>query len=57
MRRAIRARFSNGVFEPLEPTVHDFVTEGEEVTVTIETGPAAPSGDPLHATAGLARSD
>jgi predicted DNA-binding antitoxin AbrB/MazE fold protein len=52
MTRTIRARFSKGVFEPLEPTVTEIVNEGEEVTLTIDTGPATPSGDPLHETAG-----
>jgi predicted DNA-binding antitoxin AbrB/MazE fold protein len=51
MMRTIRARFSQGVFEPLEPAVTDLVKDGEEVTLTIETGPAS-SGDALRDTAG-----
>jgi hypothetical protein len=51
MARTIRARFSKGVFEPLEPTVGDLVSEGEEVMITIDIGPT-PAGDPVHATAG-----
>lgn len=51
MPRTIRARFSKGVFEPLEPTVGDLVNEGEEVVLTIDTGPTA-AGDPIHDTAG-----
>ena len=34
----IKARFSHGVFEPLEAAVGDLVKEGEEVTIVIETG-------------------
>lgn len=52
MTRTIRARFSKGVFEPLEPTVGELVRDGEEVTLTIDTGPLTPSGDPLNETAG-----
>lgn len=52
MVRTIRARFSEGVFKPLEPAVADVVTEGEEVMITISTSPAAPAGDPLRDTAG-----
>ena len=51
MTRTIRARFSRGVFEPLEPTPAELINEGDEVTLTIDTGPSA-SGDPLHETAG-----
>jgi predicted DNA-binding antitoxin AbrB/MazE fold protein len=52
MTRTIRARFSKGVFEPLEPAVGELINEGEEVTLTIETHAATPSGDPVHETAG-----
>jgi len=52
MTRTIKARFSRGVFEPLEPTVTEFVKDGEEVTLTIETSSAASSGDWLRETAG-----
>jgi predicted DNA-binding antitoxin AbrB/MazE fold protein len=51
MTRTIRARFSKGVFEPLEPTVGDLVSEGEEVMLIIDPGPA-PVGNPIHDTAG-----
>ena len=37
MTRMIKARFSHGVFEPLQPAVGDLVKEGEEVTIMIET--------------------
>lgn len=52
MARTIKARFSQGVFEPLEPAATDFVKDGEEVTLTIETGSAASSTDWLRETAG-----
>jgi len=52
MTRTIKARFSHGVFEPLEPAVGDLVKEGEEVTIMIETASATAAGDPLHETAG-----
>jgi hypothetical protein len=48
MTRTIRARFSKGVFEPLERTVGDL---GEEVMLTIDIGPTS-AGDPVHDTAG-----
>jgi hypothetical protein len=52
MVRTIRAKFSHGVFEPLEPAVTEMVGEGQEVLLTISTEPAAPAGDPLRDTAG-----
>ena len=52
MTRTIKARFSKGVFEPLEPAVAELVKEGEEVTITIETASTTSSGDPLRETAG-----
>ena len=52
MTRTIRARFTKCVFEPLEPTAGELVSEGEEVTLTIDTAPSTPSGDPLSETAG-----
>ena len=52
MMRMIKARFSHGVFEPLEPAVGDLVKEGEEVTIMIETASTTPAGDPLKETAG-----
>jgi predicted DNA-binding antitoxin AbrB/MazE fold protein len=51
MTRTIRARFSKGVFEPLESIVGDLVNEGEEVMLTIDTG-TTPPGDPIEDTAG-----
>jgi hypothetical protein len=38
------------VFEPLEPTVGDLVNEGEEVMLSIDTGPTS-AGDPIQDTA------
>ncbi len=52
MARTIKARFSHGVFEPLEPAVGELIKEGEEVTITIETASATSAGDPLRETAG-----
>ena len=51
MAWTIRAKFSRGVFEPLEPAVADRVSEGEEVLITIAMPPSA-TGDPLRDTAG-----
>lgn len=51
MARTIKARFSQGVFEPLEPAETGFVRDGEEVTLTIETGAPASSDDWLRETA------
>lgn len=55
MTRTIRARFSRGVFEPLDAATADLLKEGDEVTLTIDTGSTAPTGDPLHETAGAWR--
>ena len=55
MIRTIRARFSKGVFEPLEPAVAEIIKEGEEVTLTIESGVTPAPGDPLRETAGAWR--
>lgn len=52
MVRTIKAKFSKGVFEPLEPAIADTIREGEEVLITISTGPTAPTRDPLGETAG-----
>lgn len=49
--RTITARFSQGVFTPLETAVRDRVKEGEEVSITVATIPTAPK-NPLRATAG-----
>ncbi len=51
MVRTIRAKFSRGVFELLEPAAAEMVREGQEVLITISTEPAAPAGDPIHDTA------
>lgn len=51
MVRTIRAKFSRGVFEPLEPTAVEMVREGEEVLITISTEPAGLAGDPIRDTA------
>jgi hypothetical protein len=52
MTRRIKARFWQGVFEPLDPAAADFVKDGEEVTLTVETDLASPSVDVLRETAG-----
>jgi hypothetical protein len=52
MVRTIRAKFSRGVFEPLEPAVGEMVREGQEVLITISTEPATLAGDPIRDTAG-----
>jgi predicted DNA-binding antitoxin AbrB/MazE fold protein len=52
MVRTIRAKFSRGVFEPLEPAAAEMVREGEEVLITISTEPAVLAGDPIRDTAG-----
>jgi hypothetical protein len=52
MVRTIRAKFSRGVFEPLEPGVTEMVGEGEEVLITISTEPAPSAGDPFRDTEG-----
>lgn len=51
MVRTIKAKFSKGVFEPLEAEVVEMVGEGEEVLLTISTIPTAPAS-PLPDTAG-----
>ena len=52
MVRTIRAKFSRGVFEPLEPAVAGMVRERQEVLITISTESAALAGDPIRDTAG-----
>ena len=47
--KAIKARFSGGVLEPLEPLKLD---EGEEVTVTVATSKPKARPDWLERTAG-----
>jgi predicted DNA-binding antitoxin AbrB/MazE fold protein len=51
MVRTIKAKYSKGVFEPLETVVAEMVSEGEEVLITISTISAV-SGDPLKETSG-----
>lgn len=51
MVRTIRARFSKGVFEPLEPEVTTALHEGEEVLLTVST-PASGEADSIAGTAG-----
>jgi hypothetical protein len=50
--RTIRARFSKGVFEPLEPEVTTALHEGEEVMLTVSTSATGNLGDPIAGTAG-----
>ena len=52
MVRTIRAKFSRGVFEPLEPAAAEMVREGQEVLITISTESTALAGDPIRDTAG-----
>ena len=52
MVRTIRAKFSRGVFEPLEPAAAGMVREGEEVFITISTEPVAMAGNSIRDTAG-----
>ena len=52
MVRTIRAKFSRGVFEPLEPAAAEMMREGQEVLITISTEPAAIAGDPIRDTVG-----
>ena len=52
MVRTIRAKFSRGVFEPLEPATPDIVREGQEVLITISTESGPVAGDPIRDTAG-----
>ncbi len=50
--RTIRARFSKGVFEPLEPEVTTALHEGEEVLLTVSTPASSDLADPIAGTAG-----
>jgi predicted DNA-binding antitoxin AbrB/MazE fold protein len=52
MVRTIRARFSKGVFWPLEPDVAKTLQEGDEVLITVSTSEAVESADPLVDSAG-----
>lgn len=52
MIRTIKAKFSKGMFEPLEPEAAEMVREGEEVFITISTFPMAPARHSLKETAG-----
>ena len=48
MVRTIRARFSQGVFEPLEPEVATALHEGEEVLLTVSTPASGDPADPIE---------
>ena len=50
--RTIRARFSKGVFEPLEPEVTIALHEGEQVLLTVSTPASGEPADLIAATAG-----
>jgi predicted DNA-binding antitoxin AbrB/MazE fold protein len=50
--RTIRARFSKGVFEPLEPESTTVLHEGEEVLLTVSTRAANDRADAIAGTAG-----
>ncbi len=52
MVRTIRARFSRGVFEPLEPDVARALNEGDEVLITVSTSVEAEAADPFADSAG-----
>jgi predicted DNA-binding antitoxin AbrB/MazE fold protein len=52
MVRTIRARFSKGVFEPLEPDVNGILNEGDEVLIMVSTPIEPEAPDPLVASAG-----
>ena len=52
MVRTIRARFSGGVFEPLEGAAAEMIREGQEVLIMISTEPTALTDDPIRDTAG-----
>lgn len=52
MLRTIRARFSNGVFGPLEPEAVVGLREGEEVLLTVSTPLSDDATDSLGETAG-----
>ena len=52
MAMRLKARFSHGVFEPLDPATTDFVKAGDEVTLTVETEASPSSADWLRETAG-----
>jgi predicted DNA-binding antitoxin AbrB/MazE fold protein len=50
--RMIRARFSKGVFEPLEPEATTVLHEGEEVLLTVSTPAVDDRADAIAGTAG-----
>jgi predicted DNA-binding antitoxin AbrB/MazE fold protein len=52
MVRTIRARFSRGVFEPLESDVARALKEGEEVLITLSTPGGADAPDSLAESVG-----
>lgn len=55
MVRTIRARFSKGVFEPLEPEATTVLHEGEEVLLTVSALASGDLADPIGGTAGAWR--
>jgi hypothetical protein len=55
MVRTIRARFSKGVFEPLEPEATTVLHEGEEVLLTVSTPTTDDLADAIAGTAGAWR--
>lgn len=52
MLRTIRARFSNGVFEPLKPEAIVGLREGDEVVLTVSAPLSDDATDPFGTTAG-----
>lgn len=55
MVRTIRARFSKGVFEPLEPEATTVLHEGEEVLLTVSTPATDDLVDAIARTSGTWR--
>jgi len=53
--RTIRARFSKGVLEPLEPESTTVLHEGEEVLLTVSTPATDDRADGIAGTAGVWR--
>ena len=55
MVRTIRARFSKGVFVPLEPESTTVLHDGEEVVLTVSTPATGDRADAIAGTAGAWR--
>ena len=51
MIKTIMARFSKGVFEPLEPEATTVLHEGVEVLLTVSTAATGDLADPIAGTA------